>query len=144
MEMGNLAAGTAIFLEGHTSELKVSGGYSTRRPLQQGTGVVTPSRQPPARGGLMLVKKPWLQGLPWWPSCQEYAVQCRGCAPDHWSGTKIPHAEKQLSLRATREPVCAYSWEICTRAKDPVKRQWRPTRRATKTPGSQMEVQIYF
>lgn len=34
---------------------------------------------------LVLMKKS-IQGLSWWSSCQEYAVQCRGCGLDHQSG----------------------------------------------------------
>lgn len=82
---GKPVAGPVVFLEGHTKELRSRAGYSTRWPLQQGTVVVTPSRQPPLRAVLVLMKKS-IQGLSWWSSCQEYAVQCRGCGLDHQSG----------------------------------------------------------
>lgn len=57
MEMGKLAAGTAIFSEGHTNELKVLGRIFHTVTSAAGTGMVTPSRQPPWRGGLVLMKK---------------------------------------------------------------------------------------
>ena len=44
-------------------------------------------------------------GLPWWPSGQESACQCRGHGFQPWSG-KIPHAAEPLSPCATTtEPV---------------------------------------
>ena len=44
-------------------------------------------------------------GLPWGPTSKEFTCQCRRHGYDPWSGY-IPHATKQLSLRAsTAEPV---------------------------------------
>ena len=49
--------------------------------------------------------KKWEEGLPWWSSGYETALQCRGYWFSPWSG-KIPHAVEQLSLCATTiEPV---------------------------------------
>ena len=42
-----------------------------------------------------------IEGLPWWSSGKESALQCRGRGFNPGQRTKIPHAAGQLSPRAT-------------------------------------------